>query len=251
MLMITFRKSLRFLSTLALLVTLAASATAQITFTYTATADYSAAGYVSATSYTFVFKTASAFPSTAGSSFVSSGSTWTTDNYPAQPNPWVEVSGTGLTGTFAIPSGTDAYAGVKVSSDFDGYLKAIAANYNGTTPIGLQTPDLSDIVWIEATGFGGNLPTWTLSQSYEEPFDATTGYFAANSYFGAYTGPWSMGYDSKVYLYDSAFNYLAEFTVTSISISATSAIPEPSTYAGLAGLVALGLVVGRRCQQKA
>jgi hypothetical protein len=247
--MITGRKSLHFLGTLTLLLALVNLATAQITITFTATANSTAAGYTAGSSYTFVFVSASSYPWTSDSNFFSSSNEWTTENSTTQPNPWAEISGTGLTGTFAIPSGFDAYAGARVTSDFDGMLKTYAASDNSDISIGLKTPDNTDIGWIETAAFEGNLPAWTFSESYVEPFNATTGYFAVENFFGTYT-PSNSSWIS-IYGTDGSFDTIAEFTVTSVSIGATSAIPEPSTYAGLAGLAALGLVVWRRLHQKA
>ncbi len=87
------------------------------------------------------------------------------------------------------------------------------------------------------------MPTFALPEAYAEPFNAATGYWA--SYLGSYSG--FSGDGNRITLWNSTYSAeLVTFTTTALAISAAAAVPEPSTYAALAGLAAFGLVLLRR-----
>jgi hypothetical protein len=112
--------------------------------------------------------------------------------------------------------------------------------YNEGSPlptIGLTTPNGTLVTGLSASVSAGNLPTFTFPEAYSEPFSAA-GYFAG--FAGSY-----QNFDSSFFRVHDPLGVEIGFTVTNLTIGA-SAIPEPSTYAALFGLCALGLVMLRR-----
>jgi hypothetical protein len=189
-------------------------------------------------SYTFVFNSAASFAITPTSGFDSEGNVYKEEE-DTDPQMWTSIGGTGRAGTYVRPLSVydDPYSAVRIEAN--GLLELLVGTDYGTN-IGLTTLNGTQIGALRVNFNGGTLPTFSFPEAYSEPFNASTGYWA--SYLGTYSG-FSSG---SIWLRDSALSVtLAEFTPTALTISA-AAVPEPSTYAALAGLTALGLAVLRR-----
>ncbi|MDI1247936.1 MAG: PEP-CTERM sorting domain-containing protein [Lacunisphaera sp.] len=204
-----------------------ASASAQTVFTITATADSTGVGYTATQAYTFVITSGASFASNGNDYFNSSESFWA--EYDTGDDQLVtSLGGTGLSGTYTRPTAIwneldvhSSYMTLRTGpDDFDGAF--------GVTR--LDTADLHSFYTRIDSGI-----SFTPSATYVEPF-------GPSGYFSNYTGSYSAG--GYVDLRDTAGTH-TYFTITNLSISA-AAIPEPSTYAALAGLAGLGLAMLRR-----
>ena len=219
---------------LALAVLVPTTARAQVTITVTATATSSAtgAGYTLGQSYTFAFTTGPSFSTTPVSYFVAGQNNWgeeeATDN-----QLFAAVSGTGLTGTFARPAsfyGPYSYLWIRPAN------VSLFAGNDDSAAVGLFTPNATGIRAVHANGIIlGDGPDFAFAQTHTQP----------NAYFSAYAGTYTAT-SGTVILHDQNFTIIGNFDATSVTISSASAIPEPSTYAALAGAAVLGLAVWRR-----
>lgn len=228
------------------------SASAQIVFTVKATADANGSGYLMGQEYTFTFTTGSSYGdnSPASSSFDSTSSYWT-EFSAADQALWSSIGGDGVNGTFARTVNPSAYVTVYQSGnpEFPFSNLGFSAGDNGggeegppPNAMGLKTLNNEDLYRVSVSvEYVTGLPSFNYAGTYSEPFDSTTGYFA--SYFGTYTSGFDSNDGLALFVLDGS---PLNFTLTELSIGAASAVPEPSTYAGLAGLAALGFVVLRR-----
>lgn len=237
---LTMKSIIRTVGAVALL-GLAHLASAQTTFTLTTNALSTTDGYITGNSYTFVFTLGS------GSSFSGAYTTDRTsfqDESTADNQLWSSVGGTGLLGTYARAVGNlyDPFniAGAELPpNNANQSLYLVAGTDAIVTPtIGVTALSGTALSWIEVNIVDTVLPSWTMAPSGTAP----STFFA--SYAGTYTG--FTPDDDYVALYSAADGQrLLYFEVTSLAISA---VPEPSTYAALVGLAALGFVAWRRRQ---
>lgn len=218
---------------LALLAT-APSAPAQITFTVTATAENTAGNaaqsYTAGNAYTFAYTLTAAYPANKYY-FPDRNTDWFEKDTASAVPLFADVGGSGLGGTFTSPTAPEGspFSFVRAyNSNFLGlYAGADVGNIGVTTLPGatlshvIASMNLADI-------------DFTRPAAYTDP----TGYFSA--YLGNY-----QAWGGTVGLYGGGFDG-ATFQVTGVSISNTTAIPEPSTCAALLGLGALALVAWRR-----
>ncbi|MCF7689567.1 MAG: PEP-CTERM sorting domain-containing protein [Cephaloticoccus sp.] len=137
------------------------------------------------------------------------------------------VSGTGVSGTFDRSTGVDANVQLQVTAP-----SQLSLQFLYTAPVGL-TVNSQSIVNITASATYDGL-TFDTSGSAPTP----TEYFSA--YVGSYNANWTSG-STGVYSYN--FGPSVYVTINSMTISS---VPEPSTYAALAGMLVLGLTCWRR-----
>lgn len=210
---------------------------AQLVFTVTATANSTGAGYTAGQSYTFSYVTAASFANNSSSSFGASSAAWSEDDT-THNQMFTAISGTGINGTYVRPVADlyDPYSGFYISQSGSNYQLHISASAESTgSSMGLTK--LNGAQAISAyTAITAGAPSFVMPGSYVEPFASGTGFFTS------YVGTISSGLTGTVTLSDPSYNNTV-FTVTSLTISA---VPEPSTYAALAGLAALGFVAWRR-----
>lgn len=229
----------RFCSFLALLLLISAlPAPARITFTITATADHTpgnaAQSYLAGHTYTFVYALTQVYPQNHNY-FPGGNNDWFEKDITAEVPLFTAVGGTGLRGAFVDPAGP-------AGSPFS-FVRAYNGNFLGlyagadAGDIGLTTLGGTTLTHVIASANVAGL-NFAMASHYTNPAD----------YFAGYVGDYQ-AWGGSVGLYGGAFDG-ATFQVTGVSISNVSAIPEPSTYAVLLGLGALGLVVWRRQRRK-
>ncbi|MBS0631812.1 MAG: PEP-CTERM sorting domain-containing protein [Verrucomicrobia bacterium] len=206
-------------------------ASAQVTLTFTATANTDAAGYTVAHGpYTFTFTLTSNFASTYNT-FTGSSNLWQEDLAGPDTQLYTAITGTGVTGTFTQPSGGAPYSFLQNTSG--SFLSLYAGTESALKPTGLQSLDGTDI----------NLAAHGTLSSVDFLFSGSETQPAA--YFADYTGSYALSGSPVISLTDLNNNTLLTFTATNVTIG-SGAIPEPATYAMLAGLGALGLALWRR-----
>lgn len=210
-------------------------ASAQVTFTVTATATNTNLGYTSGNSYTFVYTSNASFTHyDAASTFNSVSMQWGEETT-SDDQMWASLGGDVL-GTFVRPT-ADSGAPWSWTVINQNGLNLLAGADTGN--IGTTTLDGTPLSEFSMDNLnGGNLPSFALPQTFQEPF-GSTGYFSA--YLGSYSG-FSGG---TFTLQASNASGHADFTVTALTIS-SAAVPEPATAAILAGIAALGFVTLRR-----
>lgn len=205
-----------------------------VTFSIAArTPGYGGGGYTSNTDYSFQFVLSpeGTFTSNVNSTFNASSNVWreADGNVPAL---YTSVTGP-LSGTFI---GTKAGSRSTLSTYSNGQfgLEVIP------TASALLTPDSTPISYLNMSV--GGLTFLTQPADYSAAFTDPVIYFAER--VGTYTPSWgsvSVGWNDG----GSAMS----FTVTSFEISVSGspiAVPEPSTYAAMAGAAALGFAAWRR-----
>lgn len=227
-------KSLFFRLT-ALLLILSPSARAQITLSVTGQLSSTALGYAANTPYTFTFVTVSTFANTSASAFTSSITEW--QSTPGVNGPlFSSITGSGLTG--ALTSGQ--------------IMQDISAGGGGGKNLEITTylpPNGTSAIGISANGTALKEIYLNIAPSGASPFSFTNGatYIDLPNYFGSYTGTYDFSAATGsvfLKLSSASSGAFAQFTVGSVTIS--SAIPEPATYALLIGCSALAMCVWRR-----
>ncbi len=234
------------------LLSLILSARADVLFTVEATvssiveepaSQVSALGYTNAQSLTLTFQLRDISSNLSGNAVAASNYTWFEETI-SQETLWHSVGGTGLNGTWTVPSSASdsPYSLVKAGAVLDGAseLSIIAStdtfsgNETGISANGLPVHDiLINAKWL---GLNFSIPDNTLPG---------TGYFL--NYIGSYDAA-SAG-TSYIGTRDSITSNITSAIIlnpTKLTIS-LAAIPEPSTWAlfGL-GLGVIWLAVRRR-----
>lgn len=241
------KNPLRFsLALMLALLTTALPAPAQITFTVTATAENTAGnaaqGYTAGAAYTFAYTLTADYP-VNHNYFPDRNNGWFEKDITTEPALFTAVGGTGMAGTFIDPVGPTGspfsmvrFHGTNFIEMFAG---ADAGNIGLTTLAGTTLTHAIANMNLEGINF-------VEPATYTNPADYFAGYVGEYHAWGGSVGLYGGGFDG------------ATFQVTALSISNSissrisysdgnvSAIPEPSTYAALFGLGALGLAFYRR-----
>jgi hypothetical protein len=222
----------------AALLSLAAVASAQVTFTVNGTINSTGSGFTSGDTISFTFILVQN-PPQAFTGFVNPGSlyAWEDDNALTDTPLWTNVTGSvnsvAFGGAWARPSANNAapYSNVYAAGTLNPTIGLSARSDSGES-IGL-TRDGDALTAIQIEGYYTGLN-----------FDHSSGTLpAANSYFPAYAGTYGLS-SSPGAFFELNDTTNINFTPTTLTISA---VPEPSTYAMLLGIAALGVVwLGRR-----
>ena len=210
------------------------SVRAQVTITVTGTANSDALGYTSGQSATFTFTTAGSFANNADSVFNAGINTWF-EQTTAQDQLFTAITGTGLTGSFVRPtaSSTAPLSYLRTGGGNGADVLSVSVSAEPQTWLGLNTPDSSHVTDI---GFMiTNMSLFSFTSTYTEPTTYFLGFVGTDASIGGALSIFS----------GAPFYGNVSFAPTSVTISVT-AVPEPSTYAAVAGLGALGLAVIRR-----
>lgn len=239
--MLLFQRSLlRAGALLGAFLLLTLSSSAQITFTFNVTANGSGLAYTSGHTYTFTYTLNNYFPTTpAGSALTNVGYTWSEET-PANPILFSNFSGDSLIGTFSRPS--DPSHGLSVNDNSQGG----AANR-----LSIYVVDDSFDSGLTLNGTGEKLYMVKMEGTFTGlEFDATQDGLPPDPYafFSGFLGTYSAASTSDAFVLDENYNDVY-FTINSLTI-AQAAVPEPSTYAAIFGLLALGFA-GWRKRRKA
>lgn len=222
---------------MALLLSLTSKSPAQVVFTLTGTANDNNLGYVMGQTYTFVLTTGASFANTSTSTFLSYRNLWseqtTTDN-----QLWANIGGSGLSSGYSRPtSAADAPASSLRAEGPPSSLYFYAGTDEFLGTIGLTTP-ASNVIG----GFEFSIEADTTTFSFVGAFTEM------NSFFPAYNGtyvPTTPG-TGRVFLPNVFSGSQAEFTITSLTINGGTAVPEPSSYATLFGIIVMAFVIRQR-----
>jgi hypothetical protein len=214
----------------------ALAAQAQVTFTITATNNEGTRGYAAGQDYTFIYTTAAAYALNASSVFNGSHNSWNDETWSDLPI-FSSVRGTGLTGTLGIPAANEDAPWSFVNtlhSPIAGNHFAISAGADEGI-IGLYSLDHTAINSV-GTVLGGDffrLPEGLI-------FNPLASYQDPTSYFTGYNGSYAV--EGTIRMLNSTGSTFQTFSVNNLTISA---IPEPSSFAALAGLGVLGFATTR------
>lgn len=210
---------------------------AQVAVSVTATAVNTNLGYTLGQTYTFTYLVAGNFSSNASSYFDGTNNIWREYNV-AHDLLFTGVTGDGLAGTYVRPilDLTDPHSLIEmrpnVATPGSDHLEMSVSSQLGD--IGLTADgEAVRTVYMQLRSSGANF----LYSGYDQP---STVLLASAGTYSPNTGD---THGLTVYSLSSGY---ADFSVTSFTISA---IPEPSTYAALAGLGALGFAVWRRANR--
>ena len=213
------------------------AAQAQIMFTINGTATSDDHGYTADQSYTVSFLLNSAFDGQIGvnsSGFDGTYVAWYQSD-PGLSSVFTDISGSAVHGTYVSGPGSDPDSLLNMwNSDNNNAVSLIQKN--GTdVPLGLQTlDDAADIVAVQTILQAGFTASAVFPVSYVDP----------TTYWGDFTGTHPVS--GTVQLLGSGGAGLMTFNVTDLTVTNLSAVPEPSTYAALAGVAAFGLAGCRR-----
>ena len=208
-----------------------------LNFTFNGTANQANNGYIinQAVSFTFTLKSFGpimpAGIATAGNRYE-----WFDEDSDFDPDLFASVSGTGLSGTWTRPATFNYSPYSRIIAYATGELAFLAAtdsfrvNDTGLTANGQGFREL----FFSATLTGLSTALGPITITLPDPTD----YFGANL-----IGNYAVASQNIAYLFTSGPNTTTNFTLTSLTISA---VPEPSSYAAIAGAIALGGVLVRR-----
>jgi len=220
-----------------LLLAMLSTAHAQVTITVTATANNTNLGYTSGNTYSFTYTIASSVADIVPNYFDPTHNTWF-DHHVDQSPLFTAITGDGLAGSLMRPSSqdTDPHSRIEIRTNVatpgsDFLVLSAATQY---ADLGITAN--GDEIWGVYLQLNNSEASFLYTGSFMEP----TSIFAAS--YGTYTPTGDTHGISIFSLYSGA----AHFDVSSFTIGHGAAIPEPSTYAAIAGIGALGLAFWRR-----
>ncbi len=215
------------LASSALFAALSATAGAQVTFTLTGTVPTDgtelAFGYTSGETVTLSLKMAASFSNNGSSGFDPTLDYWAETGSNGGLQLWTDATGTGLGGAYNL-SAPDGQVDVAPENSDMTFLAQSTGGGIGLTANGTELKKIDVVV-----------------DSSEFLTFSTGSYVNPATYFSGYTGTYVLSGGGGQITNTSLAQM--NFTPTILTITA---IPEPATYAVLAGVAALGLVVLRR-----
>jgi len=226
-----FMKSLLRLACLVAALSFAQSASAQAVITFKAWAQDHTYGYQDYTvSYTFVFTFTTDFQSN-NSQFNSTWNYWNERDGDNQL--FTSITGTGVNGTYTQPTGPFSYMRIYPDQTLDLFVWANPGSTGLTSLDGTPILLSAHITPPSNVGWYDDFPVATQPSDY---LAQHTGTYTFSGQSGGYLAVW-----------DASNSNFVLFTPTEMTISAPATpVPEPATYAALAGLGALGLALWRR-----
>jgi hypothetical protein len=193
---------------------------AQVIFTFNGIAATSGMDYVQGQAYSLVVTTNALYASQPDPLF--SGPDLSLWSPSGDTMPFSNVSGSALIGTYSPDVGRPDYLAAFIG--------------NNKLEIVINTADFVTLQTLDGNTFSMiGLDCYIHGVNFLNP--TSTG---PNSYFQSYVGTYSV--DSGFFGFDSS----PQITITSVTIATVSSVPEPSTYAALAGLAVLGFACWRR-----
>ncbi len=204
---------------------------AQVNFTITATADSTELGYTLGQTYTFVYTLSGTVADSGTGNHSPGASSWDEQLF-VHSQLFTAVDGTGMGGDFVRPADPSSYLWVNTAGTLSVSVAADTGYGTGLTTLGGTA--------VQAANFSLQVPAanFLAPGFFVNPADMFAG--SAGTY--AITS-------GAVYVYTAGYLNEVFFTASSLTISA-AAIPEPSTYAALLGLGALGVAAWRRQKRK-
>lgn len=185
----------------------------------------------------------------SGGTIISAGTLNLTGSLTSPTNGVTISSGATLAGTGSIAGPTTLSSGGFVAPASGGLgtlsLASLTFNGGGTLSLGLGSGNSSDTLAIAGAFTKGSAGTYTIDFGNS----GTTGNTYTLVTFGSNNTTFASGNDFTFANLASGLTGTFVLSNTDLTFT-TSAIPEPSTYAALAGLGVLGLAVYRRRQKR-
>jgi hypothetical protein len=219
---------------LVLLLLMGSTTNAQVTITVTATANNTNLGYTSGNTYSFTYTLASPVADVVPNYFDLTHNSWY--EYHLYQSPlFTAISGDGLSGSLTRPtvSDTDPHSRIEIRTNVatPGSDYLVLSAVSQFSDLGITAN--GNEIWSVYLQLNNSEASFLYPGSFMEP----TSIFAASS------GTYAPSGDTHGISIFSLYSGAAHFDVSSFTIGNSNAIPEPSTYAALFGLGALGLVV--------